>query len=60
VEVEMIYKRAGNHWKKPTRFERRQTDQEEEESQPLRRKSGRPRSLKDITKAKPRRRAPWK
>jgi hypothetical protein len=54
VEVEMIYKRAGNHWKTPTRFERRQTDQgEEEESQPLRRKTGTPRSLKDITKAKP-------
>jgi hypothetical protein len=60
VEVEMIYKRAANHWKTPTRFERRQTDQEEEESQPLRRKSGTPRSLKDITKAEPRRRAPWK
>jgi hypothetical protein len=60
VEVEMIYKRAGNHWKTPTRFERRETDQEEEESQPLRRKSGKPRSLKDIVKAKPRRRAPWK
>ncbi len=56
----MIYKRAANHWKTPTRFERRQTEQEEEESQPLRRKSGRPRSLKEITKAKPRRRAPWK
>ena len=56
----MIYKRAGNHWKSPTRFERRESEQEEEESQPLRRKSGRPRSLKDITKAKPRRRAPWK
>jgi hypothetical protein len=55
----MIYKRAANHWKTPTRFERRQTDQEEEESQPLRKK-GRPRSLKDITKAKTRRRAPWK
>jgi hypothetical protein len=54
----MIYKRAGNHWKTPTRFERRETDQGEE-SQPLRRKSGRPRSWKDITKAKPRR-APWK
>jgi hypothetical protein len=53
----MIYKRAGNHWKRPPRFERRETDQGEE-SQPLR-KSGRPRSLKDITKAKPRRRAPW-
>ena len=55
----MIYKRAGNHWKRPTRFERRETDQGEEESQPLR-KSGRPQSLKDITKAKPGRRAPWK
>ncbi len=55
----MIYKRAANHWKTPTRFERRQTDQEEEESQPLR-KTGTPRSLKDITKAKTRRRAPWK
>jgi hypothetical protein len=54
----MIYKRAGNHWKTPRRFERRESDQEEE-SQPLR-KSGRVRSLKDITKAKPRRRAPWK
>ena len=43
----------------PTRFERRESEQEEE-SQPLRRKIGRPRSLKDITKAKPRRRAPWK
>jgi len=56
----MIYKRAANHWKTPTRFERRETDQEEEESQPLRRKSGRVRSLKEITKAKPRRRALWK
>ena len=55
----MIYKRAANHWKTPTRFDRRQTEQEEE-SQPLRRKSGRVRSLKDITKAKPRRRALWK
>ena len=55
-----LYKRAANHWKRPPRFERRQTDQGEEESQPLRRKSGTPRSLKDITKAKPRRRAPWK
>jgi hypothetical protein len=53
-------KRAGaNHWKRPTRFERRESEQEEEESQPLR-KSGTPRSLKDIIKAKPRRRAPWK
>jgi hypothetical protein len=53
----MIYKRTGNHWKRPPRFERRQTDQGEE-SQPLRRKTGRPRSLKDIVKAKSRR-APW-
>jgi hypothetical protein len=53
-----LYKRPANHWKRPTRFEGRETDQEEE-SQSLR-KSGRPRSLKDITKAKPRRRAPWK
>jgi hypothetical protein len=60
VEVEMIFKRAGNHWKTPTRFERRQTDQEEEDSQPLRRKTGASRSLKDIIKAKPRRRALWK
>ena len=52
-----LYKRAANHWKRPPRFERRESEQEEE-SQPLR-KSGRPRSLKDITKAKPRR-APWK
>jgi hypothetical protein len=41
----------------PTRFERRESEQEEE-SQPLR-KIGTPRSLKDIIKAKPRR-APWK
>src|SRR5215203_6495135 len=53
-------KRAANHWKRPPRFERRESEQEEEESQPLRRKSGRPRSLKDIIKAKTRRRAPWK
>jgi hypothetical protein len=53
----MIYKRAANHWKTPTRFERTECEQEEE-SRPLR-KSGRPRSLKDITKTKPRR-APWK
>jgi hypothetical protein len=59
VEVEMIYKRPANYWKTPPRFDRRETEQEEE-SQPLRRKSGRPRSLKDIIKAKPRRRAPWK
>jgi hypothetical protein len=52
-----LYKRPANHWKRPPRFERRDSEQEEE-SQPLR-KSGRPRSLKDITKAKPRR-APWK
>ena len=50
-------KRPANHWKRPPRFEGRETEQEEE-SQPLR-KSGTPRSLKDITKAKPRR-APWK
>jgi hypothetical protein len=56
----MIYKRAANHWKRPPRFERRQTDQEEEDSQPLRRKTGASRSLKDIIKAKPRRRALWK
>jgi hypothetical protein len=55
----MIYKRAANHWKTTTRFDRRETDQGEEESRPLRR-TGRPRSLKDIIKAKPRRRAPWK
>jgi hypothetical protein len=54
----MIYKRAANHWKRPPRFERRETYQEEY-SQALR-KSGRPRSLKEITKAKPTRRAPWK
>src|SRR5829696_1519704 len=52
-----LYKRSGNHWKRPTRFERRESEQEEE-SQPLR-KSGTSRSLKDIIKAKPRR-APWK
>jgi hypothetical protein len=54
----MIYKRAANHWKRPPRFERRETEQEEE-SRPLR-KTGRPRSLKDIIKAKRRRKAPWK
>jgi hypothetical protein len=54
-----LYKRPGNHWKRPPRFERRQSEQEEEDSQPLR-KRGMPRSLKDIIKAKPRRRAPWK
>ena len=53
-----LYKRAANHWKKPTRFERRESDQGEE-SRPLQ-KTGTPRSLKGITKAKPRRRAPWK
>jgi hypothetical protein len=53
-----LYKRPGNHCKTPPRFERRESEQEEE-SQPLR-KTGTPRSLKDITKAKPRRRAPWK
>ena len=54
----MIYKRAANHWKTPPRFERRESEQEEEESQPLQR-TGASRSLKDIIKAKPRR-APWK
>jgi hypothetical protein len=54
-----LYKRPANHWKTPRGLERRESEQEEEESQPLR-KRGRPRSLKDITKAKPRRRAPWK
>jgi hypothetical protein len=54
----MIYKRAANHWKRPTRFERRETEQEVEESQPLRR-TGASRSSKDMVKAKPRR-APWK
>jgi hypothetical protein len=54
-----LYKRAANHWKTPPRFDLREIEQEED-SQTLRRKSGRPRSLKDITKAKPRRRAPWK
>jgi hypothetical protein len=52
-----LYKRPANHWKRPTWFERRESEQEEEESQPLQR-TGRPRSLKDIIKAKPRR-APW-
>jgi hypothetical protein len=51
-----LYKRPGNHWKTPTRFERREIEQEE--SQPLQR-TGASRSLKDIIKAKPRR-APWK
>src|SRR5215212_4133095 len=54
-----LYKRAGNHWKAPRRFDRREPEQEEEESQPLQR-TGASRSLKDIIKAKPRRRAPWK
>ncbi len=54
-----LYKRAANHWKTPPRFERRETEQEEEEFEPLRR-TGASRSLKDIIKAKPRRRAPWK
>jgi hypothetical protein len=53
-----LYKRAANHWKRPPRFERRESEHEEE-SQPLW-KRGRPRSWKDIAKAKPRRRAPWK
>src|SRR5215208_77845 len=52
-----LYKRPGNHWKTPPRFDRREPEQEE--SQPLQ-KTGAPRSLKDIIKAKPRRRAPWK
>jgi hypothetical protein len=30
-----LYKRAGNHWKTPPRFDRRESEQEEE-SQPLR------------------------
>ena len=55
----MIYKRAGNHWKTPTRFDLRESEQEEEESQPLQR-TGASRSLKDIIKAKRRRKAPWK
>ena len=54
-----LYKRTGNHWKTPRRFDRREPEQEEEESQPLQR-TGASRSLKDIIKAKPRRRAPWK
>jgi len=54
-----LYKRPANHWKRPRQFERRESEQEEEEPQPLR-KTGRPRTLKDITKAKSRRRAPWK
>ena len=49
-----LYKRPANHWKTTRRFDRRVTEQEE--SQPLR-QTGRPRSLKDITKP---RRAPWK
>jgi hypothetical protein len=52
-----LYKRAVNHWKTPPRFDRTECEQEEE-SQPLR-KTGTPRSLKDIIKAKPKR-APWK
>src|SRR5215218_6799263 len=52
-----LYKRPGNHWKTPRRFDRREPEQEE--SQPLQR-TGAYRSLKDIIKAKPRRRAPWK
>jgi hypothetical protein len=51
-----LYKRPGNHWKRPPRFDRREPEQEE--SQPLQ-KTGTPRSLKDIIKAKPKR-APWK
>src|SRR5215217_7430502 len=53
-----LYKRAANHWKRPPRFEGRESEQEEE-SQPLQR-TGASRSLKDIIKAKPRKRAPWK
>jgi hypothetical protein len=53
-----LYKRPANHWKTPTRFDRRESDQEEEESQPLR-TTGASRSLKDIIKAKPRR-VSWK
>jgi hypothetical protein len=53
-----LYKRPANHWKRPPRFEGRESEQEEE-SQPLR-KTERSRSLKDIIKSKPRRRAPWK
>ena len=45
-----LYKRPGNHWKTPPRFDRREPEQEE--SQPLQ-KTGTPRSLKDIIKAKP-------
>jgi hypothetical protein len=52
-----LYKRPANHWKRLPRFDRRESEQED--SQPLR-KTGAPRSLKDITKAKTRRRAPWK
>jgi len=51
-------KRPANHWKRPPRFEGRESEQEVE-SQPLQR-TGASRSLKDIIKAKPRRRAPWK
>jgi hypothetical protein len=51
-----LYKRPGNHWKTPRRFDRGETEQEE--SQPPW-KTGTPRSLMDIIKAKPRR-APWK
>ena len=49
-----LYKRPGNHWKAPHRFDREETEQEE--SQPPW-KTGAPRSLKDIIKA---RSAPWK
>ena len=54
-----LYKRPANHWKRPPRIERRENEQEEEESQPLRQKTGAPRSLKDIIKANPKK-APWK
>ena len=53
-----LYKRPANHWNRPPRFDRREPEQEE--GSRLVRKRGTPRSLKDITKAKPRRRAPWK
>ena len=55
--VPHLYRRPANHWKTPRRFDRREP--EHEEYQPLQ-KTGTPRSLKDIIKAKPRRRAPWK
>jgi hypothetical protein len=51
-----FYKRPGNHWKAPRRFDRGETEQEESQPPWMIRAS---RSLKDIIKAKPRR-APWK